>query len=367
MVHGTSVDFSMRLNADQLFSLAERILTAAGAPESDAKAVASDLSESNLLGHDSHGVMRLMQYVQFIHDGHIKPGAGYQVLSEAASLVLVDGQFGFGQVSADAALQMAITKARETGCGSAYVRNCNHVGRLGRYTETAAREGMAAVMAVNAPGPGQVTPFGACERRMGTNPISMAAPGRINADGVDGQPIVLDMTTSATAEGKLRVAHQSGDSIPEGWLIDSEGRPTTNPGDYYADPGGCIVSLGGPLAHKGFGLSVMVDLFAGVLSGSGVARTDLPRGANGVWINVVDISQLLPAAEYDEWLVTYRAHIKSAKRLAGVEEILFPGEIESRRRLEREQVGVELPAETWRQIDELALSLECDLSDLTEG
>lgn len=351
----------MRLNAKELFVLAERILTAAGAPEPDARAVASDLSESNLLGHDSHGVMRLMQYVQFIRDGHIKPGAGYKVLKETPSLVLIDGQFGFGQVSADAALALAMSKASETGCCSAFVRNCNHVGRLGRYTETAAQAGFAATMAVNAPGPGQVTPFGARERKMGTNPISMAAPGALDNHAA---PVVLDMTTSATAEGKLRVAHQSGQSIPEGWLINAEGQPTTNPGDYYSEPGGCIVSLGGPLAHKGFGLGVMVDLFAGVLSGSGIARTDLPRGANGVWITVTDIRQLLDKTEYDNWLEKYRSHIKSAKRVDGVNEILFPGELESRRRVEREENGVELPAETWRQIVELAGSLECDISDL---
>ena len=354
----------MKLNAQDLFSLAQRILSAAGAPDADAKAVATDLSESNLLGHDSHGVMRLMQYVQFIRDGHIKPGAGYTVLKETPSLVLIDGQFGFGQVSADAALSHAMAKARESGCCSAFVRNCNHVGRLGRYTETAAREGFAATMSVNAPGPGQVTPFGARERRMGTNPISMAAPGVHSGDDSNAHPIVLDMTTSATAEGKLRVAHQSGSSIPEGWLIDADGNPTTDPGDYYAEPGGCIISLGGPLAHKGFGLGVMVDLFAGVLSGSGIGRTDLPRGANGVWMTLIDARQLVPDDEYDSWLKSYHAHIKSAKRIDGVDEILFPGEMELRRRAEREENGVSIPDETWRQITELAASLDCDISDL---
>lgn len=354
----------MRLQPAELFTLAERILASAGAPSADAHAVATDLSESNLLGHDSHGVMRLMQYVQFIRDGFIKPGAGYTVLKETPSLVLIDGQFGFGQVSANAAMSMAIEKARNTGCCSAFVRNCNHVGRLGRYTESAAREGFAATMAVNAPGPGQVTPFGARERRMGTNPISMAAPGIGSSENAKSNPIVLDMTTSATAEGKLRVAHQSGQPIPEGWLLDSNGTPSTNPGDYYAEPGGCIVSLGGPLAHKGFGLGVMVDLFAGVLSGSGVARNDLPRGANGVWMTLVDAHQLLSAEEYDQWLETYHGHIKSAQRIDGVDEILFPGEMETRRREQRERDGVEIPAETWRQITELSQSLECDISDL---
>jgi len=338
------------LNAAELVNLGKTLLTAAGATEEEAVVVAEELASSNLVGHDSHGVMRLVQYVNFIRDGHIQPGAEPEVIREGAAFLVVDAHFTFGQVAVTWAMNKLVTKARDCGTADAFIRNCNHVGRLGSYTEKAAAEGFAAQMAVNAPGPGQVAPFGAMERRMGTNPISMAAPGVES-------PIVLDMTTSATAEGKLRVAHQSGLPVPEGWMIDGEGNPSTNPADYYAEPNGCILPLGGTLAHKGFGLSVMVDIFCGILSGSGVGRTDLPRGANGVWLQLIDIEQVVGQEEYARWMQAYEMHIKSAKKQPGIDRIIFPGEIERSVQEKRADEGVPIPEGTWKLLEEIAEEL----------
>jgi uncharacterized oxidoreductase len=228
------------------------------------------------------------------------------------------------------------------------VRNCNHVGRLGSYTRRAALDGFAALMSVNSPGPGGVAPFGGLERKLGTNPISLAAPAH-------GDALVLDMTTSATAEGKLRVAHQKGELVPDGLIIDGHGRPATNPAAFYDAPVGAILPLGGALmGHKGYGMSVMIDVFCGILSGSGIARDDLPRGANGVWLLLIDIEKLLPRAEYDSWIAKYIAHLKSCDLAQGCDEILLPGEIEERRARERSAAGVAIPDETWRQISALA-------------
>ncbi|MCA8988545.1 MAG: Ldh family oxidoreductase [Planctomycetaceae bacterium] len=342
---------------EQLFHLGQTILQAGGASESEAQVVAQELASANLVGHDSHGVMRLVQYCDFIRDGHIKPGVVPEIIREGAAFLVVDAHFSFGQVASSFTMERLQTKARDCGTANAFIRNCNHVGRLGSYTEAAAKAGFAALMAVNAPGPGQVAPFGALERRMGTNPISMAGPGV-------SEPIVLDMTTSATAEGKLRVAFQSGKSIPEGWILDGHGNASTNPGDYYAEPNGCILPLGGPLAHKGFGLSVMVDLFCGILSGSGVGRTDLPRGANGVWMELIDIDQVVGREEYDRWIATYDRHIKTAARRPGVDSILLPGEMEQSVSRERQQTGISIPDETWRQLKELAGKLNANIEQL---
>ena len=343
------------LNADQLLDLGCRILEGAGVPAEDAAIVAAELRDANLVGHDSHGVMRLVQYAQMIEDGFVKPGGDFEVLRDTDHLAVADAHFNLGQVAATRALQMGLDKAREHGTATIMVRDCNHVGRLGSYTHRAAVEGFAAVMAVNSPGPGGVAPFGGIDRRLGTTPISMAAPR-------GGDAFVLDMTTSATAEGKLRVAHQKGESIPEGMIIDGHGNPSTDPADYYSDPIGAILPLGGPLlGHKGHGLSVMLDLFCGVLSGSGVARDDLPRGANGIWLQLMNVEHFLPRAEYDEWIERYVEHIKSARRMPGVNEILLPGEIEQRRSELRIADGVEIPDETWRQINETAEKLGLEL------
>lgn len=341
----------------QIQSLAERILTAVGVSPGDARVIAEELRDANLVGHDSHGVIRLMQYVDQMEKGFIKPGGEFRVLRDEPSLTSVDGGFHFGQVVATKALEIGLAKARETGTATIVARNCNHVGRLGSYADKAARAGFLSMMCVNAPGPGGTAPFGGIERRLGTNPIAMSAP---RGD----EPIVLDMTTSATAEGKVRVALQKGETLPEGLIIDSEGRPSSNPADLYGPPPGAILPLGGAMGFKGFGLGVMIDIFGGMLSGSGVARTDLPPGANGLWMYFVDVERFLPRREFDEWMTNYVAYIKSCKRTPGCDEILLPGEIELRRKKAREQEGIPVPEGTWKLIGELAARLGVSLEDL---
>ena len=260
---------------------------------------------------------------------------------EKPGFAVVDGNHHFGQVTATKALAIGIEGARRQGAFTVMIRNCNHVGRLGSYTEKAALQGIGALMTVNGPGAGGVAPFGGIDRRLGTNPISIAAP---NGDS----PLVLDMTTSITAEGKVRVALQKGEKLSEGLIIDHDGNPSTDPADLYGPPVGAILPLGGAMGFKGFlGLSVMIDVFAGMLSGSGVCRNDIAPGANGVWAYFVDVSQFLAPADYDALMAKYVDHIKGSRKAAGVKEILMPGEIEQRRRADRERNGVEVPPETW--------------------
>lgn len=345
------------LNPAQLEETGRLILTAAGVSEEEARTVAGELRDANLVGHDSHGVMRLMQYVTNMEEGHIKPGAEFEVVAEGPSFCIADAHFNFGQVAAARAVELGTGLAREAGTATVMVRNCNHVGRLGSWSRQAALAGFASMMCVNAPGPGGVAPWGGIDRRLGTNPITMAAPRGEN-------PLVLDMTTSATAEGKLRVAFQKGEDVPEGLIIDAEGRPTTHPADFYADPPGALLPLGGPLGFKGYGMSVMVDLFGGILSGSGVCRTDLPRGANGVWMYFIAVDRLVNPDEYATLLEKYIAELQSSRLAPGFDEILVPGEIEDRRHQERLEKGVSIPDETWRQLNELATRLGTDLSGI---
>ncbi|HWL08952.1 MAG TPA: Ldh family oxidoreductase [Planctomicrobium sp.] len=345
----------------QLLELGRLILTGAGVSEEDAITVARELADANIVGHDSHGVMRLVQYVEFIRDGYAKPGAPTEIVDEGPTFAVIDGHFNFGQVTTRTALIRGIAKAKENGTATVLIRNCNHIGRLGAYTHEAALNGLVALMAVNAPGPGGVAPFGGIERRLGTNPISIAAPAGNDA-------IVLDMTTSATAEGKLRVSKQKGEMIQEGLIIDGHGKPSCDPNAYYDKPFGSILPLGGALmGHKGFGLSVMIDVLCGILSNSGVCRTDLPRGANGVWIQLLEVERFLPREDYDRWMSCYIESIKGCPRLPGVNEILLPGEVERRNKETRLKTGVDIPPETWRQLLELATSLNVDITPLIAG
>lgn len=342
------------LTPDQAYEVAFRILQGAGVAAADAEIVATELRDANLVGHDSHGVIRLMQYIDYIETGYTKPDAQVEVLKDEPGYAIIDANFHFGQVAATRGLELGSEKARAQGSATVVIRNCNHVGRLGSYAQKAAQSGLASMMVVNAPGPGGVAPYGGIERRLGTNPISMSAP---RGD----RPLVLDMTSSATAEGKVRVALQKGDTLPDGWIIDHTGQPSVNPADLYGPPEGAILPLGGAMGFKGFGLSVMIDVFGGMLSGSGVCRDDLPRGANGVWMYLVDVEKFLPRSEFDALLEKYVAHVKSSRRVEGVEEILMPGEIELRRQDQRLAEGIPVAEETWRQLNELAAKLKVEL------
>ncbi len=331
----------------QLEEISVRILQGAGASEDEARIVARELAGANLVGHDSHGILRLKQYVDYIEQGYIRPGADVKVVVNAPSIAVLDGGGNFGQVVAARALEIAIPRVRECGTFTVLCRECNHVGRLGSYTYQAARQGLFAMMAVNAPGPGGVVPWGGLDRKLGTNPISMAVPWEDEA-------IVLDMTTSATAEGKVRVALQKGEQIPQGWVIDHDGNPTTNPADLYgnAEQGvepGAILPLGGPLGFKGYGLSVMLDVVCGILSGAGIARTDVPPGTNGVWLYLIDVEKLTTGEQYGAVVEQYVNYIKSSRKSPGTEEILMPGEVELRRQEDRRKQGIEVPDATWQQ------------------
>ena len=216
----------------------------------EARVVAELLVEANLVGHDSHGVIRIPQYLGQVEAGDIVPDAAVEVAHEAPTLAVLDAHWGFGQVAMSRGVDMGLEKAQATGMAAISVRQANHVGRLGSYVERIAEETAIALMFVNGAPVCRMAPWGGREARHGTNPIAMAFPSR------SGPPVVLDMTTSAVAEGKVRVQRNRGAEVPDGWLLDAEGQPTNDPNTLYADPPGTILPLGGSLGHKGYGLNV---------------------------------------------------------------------------------------------------------------
>ena len=343
--------------ADQLQQIASRILQGAGVPSEHAGVVAENLADANLVGHDSHGVIRLAQYIERIQQGFNDPTGSPQVVLRQASLAFIDGHNQLGQVVATQALQLALEQARVHETFTVLCRNCWHVGRLGFYTERAARQGFVAMMAVNSPAIGRTAPWGGLEPRLGTNPISIAVPWRDH-------PVVLDMASTAAAEGKIRVAYQKGESIPEGWLIDAEGNPVTDPATLYRDEKTLMLPLGGTMGHKGYGLGVVIDLLCGILSGYGFARQDIPRGANGVWLHLIDRKTLMTDDDCDEQIERYVAWIKSSRKAPGFDEIFMPGEIEQRQRALRSRDGVLVPDETWQRLEQLAANLKVSLKGI---
>ena len=332
------------LTHEQLRKSGFEIFKAAGATDEEARIVSDLLVESNLAGHDSHGVLRIPQYVGMMRNRSIKLGANVDIVRETSATAVINGNWGFGQLTATKAIQIAIEKANNCSISSVSVYNCNHIGRLASYALMAVEHNMIAMMLVNGHGGDQsVTPFGGIARRLGTNPIAVAIP-------TNSEPFVLDITTSTTAGGKIRVKRARGEKLPEGWLLDSEGNPTTAPNVYFTEPLGALLPLGGLLGHKGYGLSLVVDILGGALSEAGCSRSGAPRTGNAMWIYVINIESFTPIDEFKDRVKLLFEYVKSSPVAPGFDEIVVPGERSFRERHKRLEEGVFIEDETWRQI-----------------
>ncbi len=246
-----------------LVDVGTRIFAAAGTPDAEARMVAELLVEANSVGHDSHGVIRIPQYVDMIDNGHITPGAEIAILRDTPALAILDAHWSFGQVAMSQAVDIGVEKSRQIGLSTIGIQRSNHIGRLGSYVEKIAQQGLVGLLFVNGTPTCRMAPWGGTESRLGTNPLALGVPAAPRA------PIVLDMTTSVVAEGKVRVQRNRGEPVPDGWLVDAEGQPTNDPNALYGDPPGSILPLGGPAGHKGSGLNIAVELLGGALSGAG--------------------------------------------------------------------------------------------------
>ncbi len=333
------------ITADALRRIGQEFITALGCRPDDAQIVADHLVQSNLFGHDSHGVLRLYEYARAVNEGRVDPMGSPEIVREHACTAVVDAHNGFGQVGAVLATNLAIQKARQNGLASVSLRRASHIGRAGAYPIMMAQAGLIGVAFVNSGRTGtQVAPFGGIDGRLGTNPLAFAAPRRANP------PIMVDMTTCTVADGKIRVATNLGKPLPEGWIIDTAGRPTTDPQVYWNEPRGAILPLGGPLGHKGYALSMMMELCAGGLSGQGMSAGDRSSPGNGVLFTVYDIAHFGDLESYYGEVEALVRHVKSSRTAPGVAEVLVPGEPEFRTERERAHSGIPIDETTWGKI-----------------
>lgn len=334
----------LTISVQELRQLVFEIFHAAGAPPSVAQRIADSLVESNLVGHDSHGVLRVPEYVERIRAGTLQLHGAVQIVHETPSTALIDCQWNLGQVAVPQGVAIAIAKARTTGIGMVVLGHCDHTGRVGEYVVNVAEQAMIGQLVCNGSLPGGiVAPYGGARRALGANPIAWALPM------ADRPPLFFDFATSAVAHGKLQVAADKGELVPEGWIIDKQGRPTRNPHDQFDD--GAILPFGG---HKGYALSVMIELLGGGLSGAGFPLLPGYRWDQGTVLTVIDIAAFQPVAEFKAQAAAFVAQLKATPRAPGVEEILLPGEVEWRTKAVREREGIPLPAVTWERIQEAA-------------
>ena len=315
------------------------------------------LVQSNLYGHDSHGVLRLYEYARAVNEGRVNPLGSPEIVREHACTAVVDAHDGFGQVGAVLATNLAIQKARQYGLASVSLRRASHIGRAGAYPIMIAQAGLIGVAFVNSGRMGlQVAPFGGIDGRLGTNPLAFAAPRRADP------PVMVDMTTCTVADGKIRVATNLGKPLPEGWIIDAAGRPSTDPQVYWDEPRGAILPLGGPLGHKGYALSMMMELCAGGLSGQGMSSGDMRSRGNGVLFTVYDIAHFGDLEAYYDEVEALVRHVKSSRTAPGVAEVLVPGEPEFHTERERAQSGIPIDETTWGKICDSARDVGLDPS-----
>ena len=334
-----------QLTADQLDRLARQLLSAAGTPEDIAEVVAGSLVGASLKGVDSHGVMQLPWYLEEIAKGNVEPAARPAIETKAPGLALVRGNKGFGIYALNQATETAVEVAGRQGSACVGLADCSHTGRIGHFAEAAARRGLFALVF----GGGaheiwrNVVPFGGSQPIVSTNPYAFAMPG-----GRFG-PIVVDFATSTVADGKVAVYRAEGKALPEGWILDKEGRPSTDPKAFF--DGGMHLPAAG---HKGYGLGLIAELV-------GDAVLNAPPEFNW-FVITVDLGFFRPAGAYEESAERFLQFVKEVPPAAGFDEVLLPGEPERRAAERRGREGVALPEAVWQGLDEAGRSVGLDLA-----
>ncbi len=335
---------------EYLHKVAYHIYRAKGASDEESQIVATHQIKANLVGHDSHGVIHIPEYVDRINRGHIVPGAPFVVEKEAPSTAVINGNWGFGFVVTERAMRMAIDKAKTHGVAAITIHYQSHIGRLGDYSTMAANEGMIGlVTADSGAGPKAVAPFGGRGRRLGTNPICIGMPSDLEG------PVLLDMATSAVAAGKISLARNRREEVPPGWIIDKDGNATTNPDDYFS--GGAILPVGADQGHKGYGLSFMVEVFSGLLTGLGFGLDPQARHNDGVFIGVFNVEHFRPLDEFKKEMAEFIDFVKTSPPATGFTQVLYPGEIEHLTEQRRLKEGIFVEDDTWEQITSLVNEL----------
>jgi len=341
---------------ESLSSFAISLLSAGGATEEEAAVIGPSLATANLRGYSSHGVMRIPFYLDMLKQGDIKSGVELDVISDTPSSLATDANWGFGRLQAGRLLSKLVDKAKSHGVAVGTIRNCAHAGRLGEYCEIAANEHNLVSMAmVNTHGAARrVAPPGGIRPRLGTNPLAMGVP-------TEDAPVILDFSTSATAEGKVRVKNIAGEQVPDGWLIDKDGNPTNDPASLYGDPPGTILPMGGPQAYKGFGLALMIDIFTGALSGGLCAReTPITPKGNCVFIMLIDPAHLGGTDAFAREVSQLVDFVRSCPTKEGVDEILLPGDPETNNTNAMLANGISFDQGNWDKLIGLASDLGVD-------
>lgn len=346
-----------RFDTATLKNYSVECLAAMGVPKDQAATVTDCLLYADLRGHSSHGIVRLPVYGKRLLSGAVKADPDVRVLNEGSASAIVDGDNGLGPVVGQFAIEHAIALARDHGVGFVTCRHTNHFGSAAFYNESALKERCIGVAASNAPP--NMAPYGGRDRFLGTNPLSVAVPAGKRL------PVIFDMASSVVARGKIILAAQKGEPIPEGWALDPEGNPTTDAAQGLLGP---VLPFGGV---KGAAISLLIDILSGVLSGASYGRhlntlEDLESVQNlGHFFIVIDPARFIDYRVFCDRMDDLITQLKATPLAPGFQEILAPGEIENRTRERIEREGIPITADVFRQL--VDLSRDLGVPDPTES
>jgi LDH2 family malate/lactate/ureidoglycolate dehydrogenase len=337
-----------KVKVNHLRNFIAQVFQVAGVLREDAETAAAVMSEANLCGVDSHGVRMLPGYITLIRNGRLNPQGQIKVLKETPVIAHLDGDLALGSVVAVHGMQMAVEKAKKSGVGFVLVRNSTHWGRPAYYSTLAAKRGCIGICFVNTES--NMPPWGAKEPRIGNNPLSIGAPR------ASGEPVVLDMAMSQAAWSKIVMYSQERRKAPLGWGLDEEGGPTDDPAKILKSKR--MVPVG---QHKGSGLSLMIDIMTGILSGGKYCAELSEEGRGQPWATgysqafiAIDIASLIPLNEFQGRVDELVSYVKGAKKAEGFSEITIPGERAWRERALRERDGIPLDEITLGELRTLA-------------
>ncbi|MFM8508760.1 MAG: malate/lactate/ureidoglycolate dehydrogenase [Betaproteobacteria bacterium] len=341
---------------DRLTTAIHRVVRGFGSQEPEVQAVAGNLIEANLTGHDSHGIGMLPRYTESFLEGGLVPNTHVRTVLDTGALLRLDGQAGFGQVVGHEAMSMGIERASQHGSCIVALGNAHHIGRIGAWAEQAARAGLISIHLVNVIARCVVAPHGGGDARFGTNPVCIGVPLP------DQSPVILDFATSMIAQGKTRVAHNKGEQVAPGCLIDDQGRDTQDPRYSVIPPWGALMTFG---AHKGYGLAVMCELLGGALAGGHTQRNadaSKRRVLNGMFSVLLDPAALGDTGAFEEEARAFIDWVRASPPRDGVDGVLVAGEPERVSRIRRTAEGIPVDGTTWQEILDAAAKLGVDPS-----
>jgi uncharacterized oxidoreductase len=341
---------------ENLVRAIEAIVAKGGSDAREAGMVAENLVTANLMGHDSHGIGMIPRYVDSLLEGGLLVNQHPKIQLDSGALLSLDGCQGYGQVIGHEAMAMAIERAKKHGSCVMTLGRSHHLGRIGQWGEQAVAQGLISIHFVNVISRAIVAPYGGADARFGTNPVCIAIP-------LPGEPpFLLDMATSAVAQGKIRVAHNKAEKVSRDWLIDDHGNPTDDPRYGVVDPLGALRTFG---LHKGYGLALACELLGGALSGGGTEHQGGDRSKKRVWNGMLAIlidPRSLKSSSFEEESKAFLAALRQSPPAPGFDKLRIAGDPERETRAKRERDGIAVDPTTWKEIHAAAGKLRMDVA-----